>query len=98
MSNPAFDMLMGGMGRQPQPQQNGQNNGLLSIMSMMNQVRSSPNPGAAMQQLAASNPAVQNVMNYIQSNGGSARNAFYNAAAQQGVDPNQIIQQLQNLS
>lgn len=61
---------------------------------MINQVRNSPNPDAAMQQLLASNPGFQNVMSYIQANGGDAKTAFYNLAAQRGVDPNSILKQL----
>lgn len=62
---------------------------------MINLVRGSSNPNQAMQTLIQSNPNLQGVMTYIQQNGGDARTAFYNLAAQKGVDPNQILQSLQ---
>lgn len=65
-----------------------------SLFEMYNQVRHSQNPDQAMQILLANNPQYQNVMNYIQQNGGDARSAFYNMAAQKGVDPNSILSKL----
>ena len=89
MPNP----LLGGFRRQvPQQQTPPQNQG--GVFDVINKVRSSPDPDAAMQQLLASNPGFQNVMSYIQANGGDAKTAFYNLAAQKGVDPNSILKQL----
>ncbi len=65
-----------------------------SLFDMYNQVRHSQNPDQAMQILFANNPQYQNAMNYIQQNGGDARSAFYNMAAQMGVDPNSVLSQL----
>lgn len=64
------------------------------IFGLIQQVRNSPNPDDAMQNLASTNPQVQEVMDYISKNGGDARSAFYNLAAQKGVDPNSILNQL----
>ena len=47
--------------------------------------------------MAANNPQMQQVMQVIQQNGGNAQQAFYNLAQQKGVDPNVILQQLNNL-
>ena len=44
--------------------------------------------------MLANNPNFQNVVNYINQNGGDAKTAFYNLAAQKGVDPNTILSQL----
>jgi hypothetical protein len=66
-----------------------------SLFDMYNQVRHSQNPEQAMQILFANNPQYQNVMNYIQQNGGDAKSAFYNMAAQKGIDPNIILSKLQ---
>lgn len=66
-----------------------------SLFDMYNQVRQSQNPAQMMQLLLANDPQYQNVMNYIQQNGGDAKTAFYNLAAQKGVDPNTILSQLQ---
>lgn len=79
MSNPIFD--------QPSGQPSG-------IFDMINQVRNAPDPNAAFQTLAANNKGVQNAMNYIQANGGDARSAFYNLAAQRGIDPNLVLRLL----
>lgn len=65
-----------------------------SLFDMYNQVWHSKNPDQAMQILFANNPQYQNVMNYIQQNGGDARSAYYNMAAQMGVDPNLIPSKL----
>lgn len=82
MGNPIFNQ--NGSSNQP-------TNGLLG---MIEQIRSSPNPEAAMQTLAQSNPQMRGVMDYIQQNGGDAKAAFYNMAAQKGVDPNSILKLL----
>ena len=39
-------------------------------------------------------PQYQGIMEYINQNGGNAKSAFYNMAAQRGVDPNSILSQL----
>jgi len=88
MSNP----ILSAFGRNPQqPAQQPQPN---TLMGMLNMVRSSSNPNQAMQQMLSSNPQYQNVMNYINQNGGDARTAFYNMAAQKGTDPESILKQL----
>lgn len=65
-----------------------------SLFDMYNQVRHSQNPDQMMQMLFANNPRYKDVMNYVQQNGGDARSAFYNMAAQMGVDPNSILSKL----
>ena len=73
-----------------QPQQNQQT----GLFGLMNQVRNSPNPNAAMEQVIQNNPNMQDVMDYIRRNGGSAKAAFYNMAAEKGIDPNSILRLL----
>ena len=65
-----------------------------SLFDMYNQVRHSQNPEQKMQMLLANDPRYIKVMNYIQQNGGDAKTAFYNMAAQKGVDPNSILSRL----
>ena len=84
MSNSALSNFSSSSGNQQSP----------SLFDMYNQVRHSKNPDQAMQMLLANNPQYQNVMNYIQQNGGDARSAFYNMAAQMGVDPNSVLSRL----
>ena len=73
---------------------NQRNSSSNSLFAVLNRVRNSPNPNQAMQQLLSNNPDYQNVMAYINQNGGDAKSAFYNLAAQKGVDPNSILSQL----
>jgi hypothetical protein len=61
---------------------------------MINQVKNSSNPDATMQMLLSDHPKYQEVMQYIQHNGGDAKSAFYNMAAQKGIDPNTILSRL----
>lgn len=65
-----------------------------SLFDMYNQVRHSQNPEQMMQMLFANNPQYNNVMSYIQQNGGDAKSAFYNMAAQMGVNPETILSKL----
>ena len=84
MSNPIFSNSPS-FGNQQSP----------SLFDMYNQVRHSQNPEQAMQVLFANDPQYKNIMNYIKQNGGDAKSAFYNMAAQMGVDPNSILSKLQ---
>ena len=65
-----------------------------SLFDMYNQVRHSQNPEQAMQLMFANDPQYQKVINYIKQNGGDAKSAFYNMAAQMGVNPNSILSKL----
>lgn len=78
MPNPIFNIP------QSAPQSNG-------IFGLINQVRNSPNPNQTMQQLMMSDASIQNAVSYIQQNGGNAKAAFYNMAAEKGVDPESIL-------
>lgn len=91
MTNPIFSPFGNRSNQQPQQNQQNQPN---SILGLLNMVKSSSNPNQAMQQLLSTNPMCKNVMTYINQNGGDARTAFYNMAAQKGVDPNTILNQL----
>ena len=55
------------------------------------------NPQAAIGQMAQNNPQMQQVMQFVQQNGGDAKSAFYALARQKGVDPEAIIQQARNM-
>ena len=43
------------------------------------------------QQMAASNPQMQQVMQLIQKHGGDPTKAFYALAEEKGIDPQQIL-------
>lgn len=87
MSNPIFNSMQ-------TPHSNNANFNSNNLINMMQQIKNSSNPQQAMQNLIQSNPNFQNIVNYINQNGGDAKTAFYNMAAQKGVDPNSILSQL----
>ena len=64
---------------------------------MIGTVQAAKDPMGTINQMAANNPQMQQVMQVIQQNGGNAKQAFYNMAQQRGVDPNMILQQLNNM-
>lgn len=65
-----------------------------SLFDVYNQVRQSKNPDQVMQRLLANTPQYQEIMKYINQNGGDAKTAFYNMAAQKGVNPETILSRL----
>lgn len=64
------------------------------FLDMFNMLRNSGNPNAIISQLALRNPLVANVMNLINQYGGDPKKAFYSEASKIGVDPNQILNEL----
>ena len=65
-----------------------------SLFDVYNQVRQSKNPDQVIQRLLANTPQYQEIMKYIDQNGGDAKTAFYNMAAQKGVNPETILSRL----
>lgn len=61
------------------------------IKQMMGMVRSAGNPQAMLSQLAASNPAMKQVMDIVNQHGGDPDRAFRTIAEQNGIDPQEII-------
>ena len=85
MINPMLQVL----GRnQPLP------NNLNQVKNMLNMVRSSGNPQAMLNNMLAQNPQMQNVINYINQNGGNPQQAFYKMAQERGVNPDDILNML----
>ena len=64
------------------------------IKSMMQMVKAARNPQAMMQVMAQQNPKMQQVMQFVQQNGGDAKTAFYKLAEQQGVNPDDVLNML----
>lgn len=88
MNNPLLSMFGQTSQSQSQPQvQNNQNN----LNDIVNTIRNSSNPNEAMQNMLVNNPQLKGVLNYINQNGGDAKTAFYNMAAQMGVNPNSVL-------
>lgn len=83
MSNPIFSSFNQQLAA---PQSNSN-----SLLDLMKQVKNSSNPTEMMEKMLTNNPNFQGVVDYINQNGGNAKTAFYNLAAQKGVDPNMIL-------
>ena len=64
------------------------------IFNLINSVRNAKDPSSMMNYLTHTNPQVQSVMNYVNQNGGDAKQAFFNLAQQRGVNPQTILSQL----
>ena len=86
MINPFMDLLGGT-----------QNPAMQGFNQMAGLVRASQHPQETINQMVQSNPQMQQVMQYVQQNGGDARAAFFALARQKGVDPNAIIQQVRGM-
>lgn len=68
---------------------NGQANNS-SPLGTLSSLRNSSNP----QELLKSMPQYQQAVNYVNQNGGDPRTAFYNLAAQRGINPNDILNKI----
>lgn len=58
-------------------------------------LRSLGNPDMALRQLMAQNPQMKQALEYVQANGGNAKEACIKLAREQGIDPQSIIDALQ---
>lgn len=54
-------------------------------------------PQAMIQQALQNDPRTQQVLDYVNQNGGNAEQLFYRMAQQKGVDPNVIINQIRSM-
>lgn len=59
---------------------------------MINAIKTARNPQAMLQNM----PQYKQVMDYIQQNGGNAKEAFYSKAREMGVNPEEILNQLKS--
>lgn len=64
------------------------------IMNMYKMVMNAQNPNAMMQTLAQQNEPLQKTLEFINQNGGNAKQLFYSVAQQKNVDPNTILNQM----
>ena len=60
----------------------------------MQTVQMSQNPQLALQQLMSNNPSVKQAVEYINSNGGNPKDAFYKLAEEKGINPDSILNSL----
>ena len=66
-----------------------------SLLNMINLFKNSSNPQQLLYQMARQNPQLNNVLNLIQTSRKSPKDLFYQMAEQRGVNPKDILQQLQ---
>lgn len=52
--------------------------------------------GTIMQRATQNNPALQQAIDYVNKNGGNPKEAFYKLAKEKGVDPNEVLKQINN--
>jgi hypothetical protein len=67
---------------------------LQNIKKMMFMVKASQDPHAAISQLMENNPQMKQVMELVNASGGDPMKAFYAAAEERGVDPQEILNML----
>ena len=68
---------------------------IFPIKQMMQTIKNAGNPQMMFNQMMAQNPQYKQVMEYINANGGDAKAAFYKMAQEKGVNPDDILNQLQ---
>lgn len=71
-------------------------NSLKMVRGLVNQVRSASNPNALLNSMAEQNPQLKEIMTMVNS-GKSPRDLFYAKAKEMGVDPEDIVRQLQQI-
>ena len=63
---------------------------LMPAITQVKGIMNAGNPRAMLAQM----PQYRNVMDYVNSNGGDPREAFYKKAQEMGIDPSAILSQL----
>lgn len=66
----------------------------MSPFQLFQMVNTARNPQMMLQTMMKTNPALKQAMDYINANGGDAKDAFYKLAEEKGVDPEQILNNL----
>lgn len=64
------------------------------IKNMIQVMKSAGNPQMMFQQMLSQNPQMQQIVQYVNANGGDPKEAFYKMAKEKGVNPNEILQML----
>ena len=75
-----------------------QNMMMSKMLPMLSMLKSANDPMAMLQQMAKSNPQMQNALditnNVISASNGDLNSALYKIAQQNGIDPNQVLNML----
>ena len=64
------------------------------IKQLMNMCKNANNPQAMLMSMVGQNPQIKSVIDLVQQSGGDPKALFYKMAEQQGVDPEEILNQL----
>ena len=72
----------------------GINQAISPIKQAFSMIKNAGNPQMMLNQMMGNNPQYQQVMKYIQENGGDPQKAFYKFAQENGADPNEVLKQL----
>ena len=66
------------------------------IRSLKQQLNMMQNPQSAMHQMLLNNPQLQSVIQFVKENGNDPKQAFYAAARQMGVNPDDVLRAFQS--
>lgn len=66
---------------------------LFPFRNAMNAIRS---PKDMLNQMIMQNPQMKQAIEYINSNGGDPKSAFYKLADEMGVDPDEVLKAMRN--
>ena len=64
------------------------------IKQLMNICKNANNPQAMLMSMVGQNPQIKSVIELVQQSGGEPKALFYKMAEQQGVNPDDILNQL----
>ena len=78
-----------------QPQQVPQ---LGQVKTLMNILQTAGNPQTALQSIIATNPQLRELIPLIRNNNGDYKKAFYDLAAQKGINPDEILKLIKDAS
>lgn len=67
-----------------------------NLKNVMNTIQAAQNPQMMLNQMMMNNPQLKSAIELIRSNGGNMQTTFYNLAKQMNVDPQVVLNALQN--
>lgn len=66
-------------------------------LGLIGMLRGTSNPMQVLQQMAPSNPQIQQGFDYVKQSGGTMKDAFYKLAEQRAVNPNEIMNMISKM-
>ena len=73
------------------------NSNMGNFFNLFRSLKNAKNPNSMFQTIMQTNPQLKQTVDFINKNGGNAKQLFYKITQQNGVDPNTIINQLNNI-